>query len=264
MKRLTTVLSVYIILSTLFHTAHAQLVVTLESLMKGCDLDELQSFVNKVPVSKDSSIRAYWYPFRQTTKTGWSGSLVVEESRPDPEKEYLSYVNSYRLDIISIGKVIVYSRLFHQYFATDTSLDFTYRIVSTKMNQTGLSTFKNSFLQEYGKKVTLSALFTDSIYYGDTCLSNDMKTTERKQVDQFISQKDRKGLYRLLQSPVTEIQFYGISGFYALQQQGLRLLEKEMMLIRFILQKKGTLKTCGRHHFKFLKDIEEVAAGFRF
>lgn len=80
----------------------------------------------------------------------------------------------------------------------------------------------------------------------------------------MVGRKDRKGLYRLLQSPLTEIQFYGVSGFYQLKQQGLVLSEKELLLIRHILQKKGTLKTCGRHHFTFLKNIEEIASTFRF
>ena len=242
----------------------AQLVQQIEKYMQDQDFQALQSFVDKVPVNLDSSIRAYWYPFRQSTSLGWTGTLIVEESRQDPVKDYVSYVTSYQMDIIAMGNVIVYSRLVHKKYLNDTSADFSYKLLKTVINQNGLSKFKTSFQQEYGANINLSQLFIDSIFYGDTCLSNDSKTVQRKKVESMVGRKDRKGLYRLLQSPLTEIQFYGVSGFYQLKQQGLVLSEKELLLIRHILQKKGTLKTCSRHHFTFLKNIEEIASAFRF
>lgn len=258
-------LTLVCVLSTApFYISQAQLVQQVERYMNDQDFQALQSFVDKVPVSRDSSIRAYWYPYRQTTSLGWTGSLIVEESRQDPVKEYLSYVTSYRLDIITMGNVIVYSRLLHKQYLNDTSNLFSYKTVSTVTHSNGLSKFKASFQQEYGIKVSLTGLFVDSVYYGDTCLYNDIKTPERKLVEKMVAGNDRKGLYRLLQSPLTEMQFYGVSGFYTLQKQGQILSEKEMMLIRQILQKKGTLKTCGRRQFTFLKTIEEIVTSFKF
>lgn len=247
-----------------FNSTQAQLVQQIEKYMQDQDFQALQSFVDKVPVNLDSSIRAYWYPFRQSTSLGWTGTLIVEESRQDPVKDYVSYVTSYQMDIIAMGRVIVYSRLVYKQYLNDSSADFSYKLLKSVTNQNGLSKFKTSFQKEYGMKINLSQLFIDSIYYGDTCLNNDSKTAERKQVENMVNRKDRKGLYRFLQSPLTEIQFYGVSGFYHLKQQGLTLSEKELFMIRQILQKKGTLKTCGRHRFTFLKNIEDIASSFKF
>lgn len=105
--------------------------------------------------------------------------------------------------------------------------------------------FLSAYAHFFESKIKLTDLFCDTIQYGRGCGFVGIDPYQRKRLKKLIETKNTKELTKLLQSPVTEKQLYGVEGFLALEEKGTKLTPLQKKLVEFIQTKKGNAKTCN-------------------
>jgi hypothetical protein len=105
--------------------------------------------------------------------------------------------------------------------------------------------FYKNYTAFFEAKIKVSDFFVDNLQYGRGCGFAGVDPPLKKETVKLVAAKNVKELTKLLQSPVTEKQLYGVEGFISLQEKGYALTHFQKKLIDFIKIKKGKAKTCS-------------------
>jgi hypothetical protein len=105
--------------------------------------------------------------------------------------------------------------------------------------------FYKNYTAFFEAKIKVNDFFVDNLQYGRGCGFVGVDPPLRKELVKLVAAKNVKELTKLLQSPVTEKQLYGVEGFISLQEKGYILTPLQKKLVDFIKTKKGKAKTCN-------------------
>ena len=101
------------------------------------------------------------------------------------------------------------------------------------------------------------------VVYGKSCGWAGIDPPYRDMLNGLISEKNTSELEKWLSSETTEIQVYGVEGFYSLKKKGYKPSEKQLQLIKIIKSKVGNLRTCSGCIYRE-ETIKEAVARFKF
>ncbi len=196
--------------------------------------------------NKETHIGAYWKLEREITNGFQERILVIKKSVPDKDKPYISTIYTFRVNIISYDKDIVFYDLqerksrkingeWLEYFPT----------IQKYQNDSLFDLLEISFYKSFGGQLNKKELFVDSIVYGTNCSNAATDPPEKVSADLYVKTKNRQKLSEWIQSTNTEKQIYAVDGFYRLKQKGLKLTGQELHFISNVVNKKGKIRTCS-------------------
>jgi hypothetical protein len=84
-----------------------------------------------------------------------------------------------------------------------------------------------------------------------------MNTRERMQLNDFVTKKDQNSILKWLKSANTEKQVYAVEGILKLKESGIKLSKSDLEIIKFIINKKGTMNVCHGCMYSS-KEVREV------
>jgi hypothetical protein len=224
-------------------TSFGQIERQINTLLLKKDFKLLLNFTNKYDLEKDH-IQINRGNTREITK-GFQESMFYIIKSYQMNKGVLITCNL-RLNLITYGNQIIYfyleSKEIKNFPAnTEATSDTTYKFIDTKK----MLELRKQFQLTYKAHLDEKELFIDSIAVGDKCGRYPGRATfYQKQVLFWVKTVDTASLHKLLQSPNSEKQVYGVKGFYYLSLKGIKSSDEIKSLIRYIAQKNGTVYTC--------------------
>jgi hypothetical protein len=108
-----------------------------------------------------------------------------------------------------------------------------------------VGTFLTAYKSFFGLKPKMNAFFIDTIRYGSGCGFVGADPVPRSQMEKYVKAGNSKALTKWLQSPVTELQLYGVEGFEKLEQKGFKASPLQRRLVDFIKSKQGAFLACA-------------------
>lgn len=179
-----------------------------------------------------------------------------------PQKGNYLLLFGIRVSLIVKGDQIIYYKLTeNRAKKTDINLAwnyYSYKVYSFR-NDSLMSNLIDSVKQNYNTDLNEEELFSVYYYSEGYCDRND----DRKLIDAYVQNNDKKSLMIWLQSIITEKQIYAVDGFYKLKQKGIALTSEELKMINYVIGKKGKIGTCG-YDMMDAQEIEEVVKKFKF
>jgi hypothetical protein len=90
-----------------------------------------------------------------------------------------------------------------------------------------------------------------------------VKPKGRRQIDEWVADRNKSKLVEWLTSTNTEKQVYAVDGLLQLKKTGMKLSDDELKIMKFVIGKSGTIYTCsGCIHMHL--NIEAVTKEFKF
>ncbi len=222
---------------------------------------QIEKVANKLLLKGDfNQFLIFTKDYRLAKNPIWIEQLNVREVVKGFQEAMFKIVRSYsmykgvsitcnmRLNVITEGNRIIYFYLeskemkgFPKTF--ETTSDTTYRFTDKK----GMIRLNSRFEFTYKAPLDESELFIDTIYLGNKCghYGEEETPVQQKQIFEWVTRTDTVNLYKWLQSANTEKQVYAVKGFHYLTLKGVKISEEAKDLIGNIIQKKGTVNTCG-------------------
>jgi hypothetical protein len=136
-------------------------------------------------------------------------------------------------------------------------------VIDEFKNKKEYKKFKKSFSKIFLTDPNESELFTENITYGQACGFLGVAPAQKLQIDSYANKGDKENIIKWLQSPNTEKQIYAIDGLFQLKEKGVKLSASELSMIKFVINKKGTIHICsGCTPYK--EEISKVVTKFNF
>ena len=207
----------------------------------------LYSYLNK-PLD---SLQGY-FDLKKSENNRWSEQIYTREllpkykemlcllslSVPEPGKKNTWVMEEFRLSgIIKDGKLIVYR--FGELRRKITGDSREFYIEPLFSNENGYLEFEKAFVGFYGLKPNPEELFDFSRRFGDCREGSDNAKMKYR-----LESKLQTDYLALLQSPNSELQLYGVSRYQHVPKS--KWTNQEKKLIRFILNKNATVRTCEK------------------
>jgi len=212
---------------------------------------------------KEKGVNSHWICFRDLTTDFKEGVFFFEKSIPDKNNSSISSVYFFRVTLIVTEKNIVYYELSEQKNKkVGTSWKPYYDPIDKYKDDKAFSNLKNSFKSIFQTDLNESELFVTDFAYGKHCGFAGVNPIGRQQIEEWVTKKDKAQLLKWLKSANTEKQVYAIDGLFQLKKVGIILTDKELEIIKFVINKDGTMYVCsGCTHY--YDEISSVTKKFK-
>ena len=245
------------------HTLFGQLQTDIKNILATKDFLSLKKYADNLS-SKQIHIKAYWEIEREIATGYEERILVVEESVPEKKDPNVSTVYTFRINLLSTGKTILFYDLMERKSKKVNSGWVEYYLtIDTYQNDSLFKKLAATFFESFGGQFKREELFTDSIVFGSRCDDAGIDPFEKMYLDHFTEVKDKTSLLKWLQSTNVETQLYAAEGFYKLKKAGYKIKDTELLFIRNVLKKKGTVRTCSGCIYS-REEIQQIAKDFKF
>jgi len=195
---------------------------------------------------KEKGINSYWIYFRDLTTDFKEGVFFFEKSTPHRDNPSISSVDFFRVNLIVNEKSIVYYEL----RKTGIDLKSYYDPIEKYKDDEAFSNLKNSFKSLFHSDLNKDELFVTGFVYGEHCGFSGKNPIGRQQIEEWVANKNKVQLLNWLKSANTEKQVYAIDGLYQLKRVGIPLTDEELEIIKFVINKNGTMYVCsGCEHY---------------
>ncbi|MCX6317688.1 MAG: hypothetical protein NTW29_10375 [Bacteroidetes bacterium] len=165
--------------------------------------------------------------------------------------------------IAAFNQIINYTLSEKKYRKVEDDYIPYYVVIDSVRIEPAYDSLKTAFQLFYEEPLLEADLFMTDIIYGRSCGFAGMPPSQRETIDTLVKKRDQATLLKWLRSANTEKQFYAVDGLYQLKKAGIQLTEKDLQLIRFVLNKKGFIQVCSGCIFSSRK-ISELAERLDF
>jgi hypothetical protein len=221
------------------------------------DIAKFKIFADTIS-NKKNNISAYWDIERDIAKRFQEKIWIAEKSVPDKANPSISTVYTFRLNLITADNKILYYDFQERKSkkVNDRWVDY-YITIDKYKNEKLYRSLEVEFLKAFDTKLNSADLFIDTIVFGQGCgdgiYDGDDPIEEAKYanpkedyiLNNYIKNKDRKAILSLIHSANTEKQLYGVKGLLELQKVGITLTQREIEIVKNVLGKSGTARTCS-------------------
>ena len=216
-----------------------QVVEDMRKVLAGRNFTALQSHIDNLAGANWECLRDLTHDFREGVLV--FGYVVKDKDNPDMGTEF-----TFRVNLVTTKTRIVYYQLSERkYKKVLEDWKPYYQLMDEFKDSTAYKSLKSSFREIFHAELNESELFLTNFVYGAHCGFVGTDPEERKQIDDFVSKRNKAHLVKWLQSTNTEKQVYAVDGLYQLKKFGMKLTEDELKMIRFVTGKKGSLCVCG-------------------
>jgi hypothetical protein len=244
------------------HLMNRQLITILLIIFWTSDLfGKVQNDVNKVLASKDfvafkkyadnlskreKRVNSHWEYLRDLTTDFQEGVFVFEKSVPHIVNPSISSVYTFRVRLITTVQSIAYYEFSEEKTEkVGNTWEPYFEIIDSFKDDKLFDSLKNSFRGIFQTDLNENELFLTNFVYGEICGYVPMKPKGRQQIDLFVKNKDIDSLLHWLHSANTEKQIYAVDGLCQLKQMGVILNDKDLKIMTFVINKKGTIYFCS-------------------
>lgn len=88
-------------------------------------------------------------------------------------------------------------------------------------------------------------MFVTDFVYGEHCGLAGVNPEGRQKIDKWVTNKNKPELLKWLKSTNTEKQLYAAEGLYELRKLGVRITDEELLILKFVTTKSGTVHVCS-------------------
>jgi hypothetical protein len=261
------------------HLMNRQLLTILIGLFWTSTLfGQVQNDINKVLASKDfvafkkyadnlssreNRISSNWECFRDLTTDFQEGVFIFEKSVPDKDNPAISSVYTFRVNLITTMTNIVYYELSEKKNKkVGNDWEPYYEPINNFKDEKAFENVKSTFKSVFQSDLNENELFLTDFVYGSHCGFAGVNPNGRQQIDNWVAEKNKAELLKMLKSTNTEKQVYAVDGLLQLKKSGVKLTDEEKKIINFICSKNGTMYVCsGCIHSR--QDISSVTKKFK-
>lgn len=241
----------------------AQIQNEVNEVLEKKNFPEFETFTLNLK-KNDNRRRCYWENIRQVTPSYREGTFIFEESFPKPNKPNNFSVYRYRVILITTDTDIIFyelSKIVHKKNAGYWDED--YELLHSFKNEFEYQTFKEEFQSLFLTEINESELFTSEFVYGRSCSIAGLAPKGRVLITKLIENKDKVEIIKWLQSTITEKQIYALEALYELKNCGITLTQAEYKMIKFVINKKGSMSVCSGCIYS-KESISNVTEEFNF
>jgi hypothetical protein len=251
------------ILLFLTQTLFGQLQTEINNILATKDFLSFKKYADNLS-NRQTHIKAYWEVEREIATGFEERILIVEKPVPEKKNPNISTIYTFRVNLLSIDKTILFYDLMERKSkkVNNEWIEY-YSTIDTYQNDSLFKKLETTFFKSFGGQFKRQELFTDSIVYGSRCSDGGIDPLEKMYLDNFVATKDKSSLLKWLQSTNVETQLYAIEGFYELKKSGYNIKDNELLFIKNVLKKKGTVRTCSGCIYS-REEIKLVAKDFKF
>lgn len=226
----------------------------LKQVLASKDFKAFKKYNDKLIKSKNGTY-ATWNVLRDITYEFQEGGFYYSESI---ENSTLSkpYVVTYKVELLTSSTKIVSYTIYKWY--QDNSIDTLDRFKDETLYDSMKSSFKRIFKTDLNEK----ELFTVEYVYGNRCGNFGSAPKGLQIMDEWVNQKNKIEILKWLKSTNTEKQIYAVNGLIQLRNRGFQLSNEEIEIMRYIIQKKGTIITCGGSR-RYTEKIKRICKTFK-
>ncbi|MEI6349328.1 MAG: hypothetical protein WCP69_15390 [Bacteroidota bacterium] len=241
MKRLTLTILIGLIWTS---TILGQIQNDVKKVLVTKDFVEFKKFADSL-TNGDKRIYSNCECLRDLTFDFQEGVFFFEKWVPTLENPAIFSDYIFRVNIIATKTQIVYYELSEKkYKKVFNKSESYYDLIDKFKDEKLFDSLKISFRNIFQKELNENELFVTDFVYGQYCDIEGAKPIGRKQIDKWIAFKNKKKLLNWLKSTNTEKQVYAVTGLFQLKKKGIKLTEKEMKIIKFVISKNGTISIC--------------------
>jgi hypothetical protein len=209
---------------------------------------------------KKKGIYSHWVCLRDLTTDFKEGVFCFRKEIPDKDNPSISSVYFFRVTLIATKKSIVYYELSEEK-NKKVGKDWApyYALIGKFKDDKAFSNLKNSFKSIFQTNLNENELFVTDFVYGEHCGIVGENPIGRQQIEKWVVKKDKAQLLKWLKSANTEKQVYAIDGLYQLKKVGIMLTDEELEIIKFVINKNGTMYVCSGclHYHEEINSVTE-------
>jgi hypothetical protein len=231
---------------------------SIQQLLKVKNYSSLDTYIYKI--CQGNNRRSSNKPIDRELISNYFETVIrYTESKPTGEPN-VSSVYPYYITLVRHNDNIIFYKLIDEHYVNQPCI-----MVKDK-SEPSYTNFKTLYKQIFGRSLVESLLFLyedNTFVYGSHCSSVGMDPLYRQKLNKAIKYNDTITLRYWVSSTVTEIQVYGVEGFYKLTQKGINPSKSDLKKINAIKRKKGNINFCsGCTYFKVT--IHEATKDFIF
>jgi hypothetical protein len=230
----------------LFLTAQVvgQPVQKIKLLLKDKNFVALNSYIDK---PQKSNVVFGWETLRTIVGDYQEGIIKMEESLPSEDGTGGSFINNYRVYLLTDKKKIFYYKFIKTVYVNKGSEQWekNEEIIDSLKDDKEYFSFENSFKKTYGDTLNHYDLFITSIVYGSHCGFAGVNPEYMEKLNLLLQNENIQDIRQWLKSANAEKQLYAIKGYRILVNQGYKLTDQEKRIISIVEKKKGMVSTCS-------------------
>lgn len=210
---------------------------------------------------KNNGISWHWESLRDLTTNSKEGVFIFTKLVPDKENPSTGSIYTFRVNIITTNKYILFYELSEEKNRqVGKNWESYYQTIAKSKDDDAFDSLKSSFKSTYNLDLDEKELFVTDFVYGDACGLVGTPPTGREQINKWILAKDKTELLKWLKSTNTEKQIYAVDGLLQLKLKGLKLTSEEIKVIKFVINKRGTMNICSgcTHYTGEIKNVTGV------
>lgn len=212
--------------------------------------------------SNEKRIISHWESLRDLTTNFQEGVFIFEKSVPDSENPAISSVYTFRVTIIASKTKIAYYELSEKKNKKVGSVwKPYYETIDKFKDSVAYNNLKSEFESIFKTDWDEKDLFVTDVFYGSHCGMVGTDPIQRHQIDNWILNKNKMEILNWLKSTNLEKQIYAIDGLTELRKEGIELTDNELSIMKFVINKKGTIFTCSGG-ITAQKNIKEVTSKY--
>lgn len=226
----------------------------LKQVLASKDFNAFKKYTDK-SIKFNNGINATWNVLRDITYEFQEGGFYYSETI---ENSTLSkpYVFTYKVELLTSSTKIVSYTIFKYY--QDNSIDTLDKFKDETLYDSLKTSFKRIFKTDLNEK----ELFNVEYVYGNHCGNLGSAPKGLQIMNDWVDQNNKTEILKWLKSINTEKQIYAVYGLCCLRNLGFQLSNEEIEIMRFIIQKKGTIITCGGSR-RYTEKIKRICKQFR-
>lgn len=239
-----------------------QIQVDIKERLDSKDLVVFRKYTDDLSIN-DKRISSQWEYLRDLTSEFQEGVFVCEQSAPDKVNPAINSVRTFRVNIIATKTAITYYELSEvKYKKNGNDWVPYYAPIAKFKDEKQFDRLSSSFKSTFKSDLNGNELFITDFVYGEHCGFAGINPEGRQQIDRWVKNKDKGELLNWLKSTNTEKQLYAADGLYQLQKLGIKITDEELLILKLVTTKKGTVNVCSGCIYS-QGNISTVAAEFK-
>lgn len=268
MKKITLAISLSLIVISCFFLSYKFIFNKKEdarSILATKDFTELQIFIEKLSKEKR---RPRWIYLRDLIYEYQEGIFEYKQYKKDKNGNNTSSYDIYQIQlIVSNSKIIYYeyniqkNKKVKYEWSDSYTWEPYYVTIEQFKNDIEFELLKDKFKKVFYSDLNENELFIIHYVYGENCGIAGVNSSERIQLNNFVFKKDKNSILKWLKSTNAEKQIYAVEGILKLKELGINLNKAELEMIKYIINKKGTIRMCSGCVY-FDMEISKIAKRF--
>lgn len=195
---------------------------------------------------KENQISLHWAYLRDLTTDFQEGVFIFEKSVPDVDDPETSSVHTFRVNLVTTKKNIVYYELSEKkHKSVGNDWQPYYETIDSFKNDGAFGELESSFKNIYQLELYEKDLFMTDFIFGSNCGIAGTSPEGRAQMDEWVQSNNKTQILKWLKSANAEKQVYAVEGLNQLKNAGTILTNDEIMMINYVCDKNGTIYVCS-------------------